>query len=323
MTELICWPLDNKQYTSVALGAAYAARSRGVLNADSFAAKTNGNNTITVGKGVGCIHVSDQWAAFPFSQGDVTLTFEDADGVNPRWDAIALVYDKNANTAGLEVRKGTASASPTLPSLRRSDDYDEIFLYRVTRPTGATKISADNVVDLRLDGSVCGLMWDTIDAVDTSVMEAAFEAFLQKIEAELNQLNAGTSAMMRATYDPQGRQTDIFKAIDGTAAMYTAKLTLDGWTACTGTEPYSGFAYKQTATLVPDNSGAPTVTANSTFTSGIQFIKTGIIATDEILGEVQDAINDDGLSVTGYGTVTVYVQEKPTAEINARWQITT
>lgn len=323
MTELICWPLDNKQYTSVALGAAYAARSRGVLNADSFAAKTNGNNTVTVGKGVGCIHVSDQWAAFPFSQGDVTLTFEDADGVNPRWDAIALVYDKNANTAGLEVRKGTASASPTLPSLRRSDDYDEIFLYRVTRPTGATKISADNVVDLRLDGSVCGLMRDTIDAVDTSVMEAAFEAFLQKIEAELNQLNAGTSAMMRATYDPQGRQTDIFKAIDGTAAMYTAKLTLNGWTACTGTEPYSGFAYKQTATLVPDNSGAPTVTANSTFTSGIQFIKTGIIATDEILGEVQDAINDDGLSVTGYGTVTVYVQEKPTAEINARWQITT
>lgn len=323
MTELICWPLDNKQYTSVALGAAYAARSRGVLNADSFAAKTNGNNTVTVGKGVGCIHVSDQWAAFPFSQGDVTLTFEDADGVNPRWDAIALVYDKNANTAGLEVRKGTASASPTLPSLRRSDDYDEIFLYRVTRPTGATKISADNVVDLRLDGSVCGLMRDTIDAVDTSVMEAAFEALLQKIEAELNQLNAGTSAMMRATYDPQGRQTDIFKAIDGTAAMYTAKLTLNGWTACTGTEPYSGFAYKQTATLVPDNSGAPTVTANSTFTSGIQFIKTGIIATDEILGEVQDAINDDGLSVTGYGTVTVYVQEKPTAEINARWQITT
>ena len=209
MTELICWPLDNKQYTSVALGAAYAARSRGVLNADSFAAKTNGNNTVTVGKGVGCIHVSDQWAAFPFSQGDVTLTFADADGVNPRWDAIALVYDKNANTAGLEVRKGTASAIPTLPSLRRSDDYDEIFLYRVTRPTGATKISADNVVDLRLDGAVCGLMRDTIDAVDTSVMEAAFEAFLQKIEAELNQLNAGTSAMMRATYDPQGRQQTV------------------------------------------------------------------------------------------------------------------
>lgn len=322
MTELICWPLDNKQYTSVALGAAYAARSRGVLNADSFAAKTNGNNTVTVGKGVGCIHVSDQWAAFPFSQGDVTLTFEDADGVNPRWDAIALVYDKNANTAGLEVRKGTASASPTLPSLRRSDDYDEIFLYRVTRPTGATKISADNVVDLRLDGSVCGLMRDTIDAVDTSVMEAAFEAFLQKIEAELNQLNAGTSAMMRATYDPQGRRTDIFKAIDGTSAVYTAKLTLNGWTVCTGTDLANGYAYKQTATLAKSNSNAPTVTVNSVFVSGVGFTPTGVVATDEELAEVLDIINA-GKTVSGAGTVTVYVKEKPSAAINARWSITT
>ena len=214
MTELTCWPLDNKPYTSVALGAAYAARSRGVLNADSFTATTNGDNTITVGKGVGCIHVSEQWAAFPLNEGDVLLTFADADGVYPRWDVIALVYDKNANTAGLEVRTGLAAETPALPALRRNDDYDEIFLYRVTRPVGATKITADNVVDLRLDGAVCGLMRDTIDAIDTSVMQAAFEAFLTQIETELKQLHAGTAAMLRTVYDPQGRQTDIFKEID-------------------------------------------------------------------------------------------------------------
>lgn len=214
MTELTCWPLDNKPYTSVALGAAYAARSRGVLNADSFTATTNGDNTITVGKGVGCIHVTEQWAAFPLNEGDVLLTFADADGVYPRWDVIALVYDKNANTAGLEVRTGLAAETPALPALRRNDDYDEIFLYRVTRPVGATKITADNVVDLRLDGAVCGLMRDTIDAIDTSVMQAAFEAFLTQIETELKQLHAGTATMLRATYDPQGRQTDIFKEID-------------------------------------------------------------------------------------------------------------
>lgn len=214
MTELTCWPLDNKPYTSVALGAAYAARSRGVLNADSFTATTNGDNTITVGKGVGCIHVTEQWAAFPLNEGDVLLTFADADGVYPRWDVIALVYDKNANTAGLEVRTGLAAETPAMPALRRNDDYDEIFLYRVTRPVGATKITADNVVDLRLDGAVCGLMRDTIDAIDTSVMQAAFEAFLTQIETELKQLHAGTATMLRATYDPQGRQTDIFKEID-------------------------------------------------------------------------------------------------------------
>lgn len=322
MTELTCWPLDNKPYTSVALGAAYAARSRGVLNADSFTATTNGDNTITVGKGVGCIHVSEQWAAFPLNEGDVLLTFADADGVYPRWDVIALVYDKNANTAGLEVRTGLAAETPALPALRRNDDYDEIFLYRVTRPVGATKITADNVVDLRLDGAVCGLMRDTIDAIDTKVMQAAFEAFLTQIETELKQLHAGTATMLRATYDPQGRQSDIFKAIDGTAALYTATLTLDGWEACSGTDLTNGYLYKQTATLTPDNSAAPAVTADSTFVSGVQFTPTGVAATDETLADVLNIIND-GRTVSRAGNVTVYVTEKPTAEIHARWAITT
>lgn len=322
MTELTCWPLDNKPYTSMALGAAYAARSRGVLNADSFTATTNGDNTITVGKGVGCIHVTEQWAAFPLNEGDVLLTFADADGVYPRWDVIALVYDKNANTAGLEVRTGLAAETPALPALRRNDDYDEIFLYRVTRPVGATKITADNVVDLRLDGSVCGLMRDTIDAIDTKVMQAAFEAFLTQIETELKQLHAGTATMLRTVYDPQGRQSDIFKAIDGTAALYTATLTLDGWEACSGTDLTNGYLYKQTAALTPDNSAAPAVTADSTFVSGVQFTPTGVAATDETLADVLNIIND-GRTVSGAGNVTVYVTEKPAAEIHARWAITT
>lgn len=201
MTELTCWPLDNKPYTSVALGAAYAARSRGVLNADSFTATTNGDNTITVGKGVGCIHVSEQWAAFPLNEGDVLLTFADADGVYPRWDVIALVYDKNANTAGLEVRTGLAAETPALPALRRNDDYDEIFLYRVTRSVGATKITADNVVDLRLDGSVCGLMRDTIDGIDTSVMQAQFAAWLQHTEDIADGLNAEYTEKFAAWFE--------------------------------------------------------------------------------------------------------------------------
>ena len=177
MTELTCWPLDNKEYTAEALGAAYAARSRGILHAADFTATANGDNTLTIGPGVGCIHPGTYWAAFPYLLANTQLTFTDADGTNPRWDAVALTYDKNTNTAGLEVRTGTASASPALPELRRDDDYDEIFLYRVTRPRGATKISADNIVDLRLDSTYCGLMRDTMDSVDTGVMNAAFTAF--------------------------------------------------------------------------------------------------------------------------------------------------
>lgn len=208
MTELICWPLDNKEYTAEALGAAYAARSRGILHAADFTATANGDNTLTIGPGVGCIHPGTYWAAFPYLLANTQLTFTDADGTNPRWDAVALTYDKNTNTAGLEVRTGTASASPALPELRRDDDYDEIFLYRITRPRGATKISADNIVDLRLDSTCCGLMRDTMDSVDTGVMNAAFTAFLQQIEAELAQLHAGTAVMTKGEYDPAGLGLD-------------------------------------------------------------------------------------------------------------------
>lgn len=208
MTELTCWPLDNKEYTAEALGAAYAARSRGILHAADFTATANGDNTLTIGPGVGCIHPGTYWAAFPYLLANTQLTFTDADGTNPRWDAVALTYDKNTNTAGLEVRTGTASASPALPELRRDDDYDEIFLYRVTRPRGATKISADNIVDLRLDSTCCGLMRDTMDGVDTGVMNAAFTAFLQQIEAELAQLHAGTAVMTKGEYDPAGLGLD-------------------------------------------------------------------------------------------------------------------
>lgn len=321
MTELTCWPLDNKPYTSVALGAAYAARSRGVLNADSFTATTNGDNTITVGKGVGCIHVSEQWAAFPLNEGDVLLTFADADGVYPRWDVIALVYDKNANTAGLEVRTGLAAETPALPALRRNDDYDEIFLYRVTRPVGATKITADNVVDLRLDGSVCGLMRDTIDGVDTSVMQAAFAAFLAQIETELKQLHAGTATMLRATYDPQDRQSDIFKAVDSVAPRYKARYTLAGWAAVTDeTAKANGYAYTQTAALTPIDANAPEITADSDFLSPPRYEPPGVPATEEVLDAVLAIINA-GHTVSGANTVTTMVQELPDAEIEIIWKM--
>ena len=57
MTELTCWPLDNKEYTAEALGAAYAARSRGILHAADFTATANGDGVLDgVAELLGCSH---------------------------------------------------------------------------------------------------------------------------------------------------------------------------------------------------------------------------------------------------------------------------
>lgn len=247
MTEITCWPLDNHEYTAEALGAAYAARSRGALNATDFAATTNGDNTLTIAPGVACLHPGTYWAAFAYLAQSTTLKLENADGAFPRWDAVALVYDKNANMAGLEVRTGLAAESPALPELRRNEDYDEIFLYRVTRPVGADKITADNVVDLRIDSACCGLMRDTIDAVDTSVMQKNFAAFLQNQSDTLAAFEADNYAAFTAWFDAMKGQLsedaagnlqlkidDLQKQID----IMTHKYAVPAWTG----NCYTGYA---------------------------------------------------------------------------------
>lgn len=127
-------------------------------------------------------------------------------------------------------------------------------------------------------------------------------------------------AMAESTYDPQGRNTDIFKYTDKVANIYYARLTLNGWTACSSADQAKGLLYQQTATLTCANSHAPVVTAASEFLSGIGYDKTGVPATDDVMNEVQDIIND-GVTVTAYNSVLVKVKKKPTAEIRARWVI--
>lgn len=302
MTELTCWPLDNKQYTAVALGAAYAARSRGLLTAESFSLTTNGDNTVTLAKGLGCLHVSEFWACFPYSTNDIIVQFEDADGVYPRKDVVVLGYDKNANQAGIYVRTGLAASSPVMPTIRRDNDYDEIYLYCVNRPTGATSITADNVEDLRLDDSYCGLMKDSLDAVDTSVMQASFEALLAQIEQELDQLNAGTATMLKATYDPQGKNQDIFSY---DAHLYKTIFYASGWS--------SSLPYTQRQGLTKMD-GGPDVTASSVICSAPMSRQTTDESTNKAFQRGLAYINA-GWLVLGNGTLEAHVFDKPTADV--------
>ncbi len=338
MTELEAWPLDGKRYTSVALGAAYAARSRGLLTAESFSLTTNGDNTVTLDKGLGCLHVSEFWACFPYSNKDITLQFEDADGVYPRKDVIVLGYDKNANQAGIYVRAGLAAETPEMPALRRDIDYDEMFLYCVNRPTGATSITPDNVEDLRLDAAYCGLMRDTIDAIDTSVMQAAFEAFLEKIKGQIDllqellaEVEGNTAWMLKSQYDTKGRGTDVYDYADGTAqthanavaAKYEGKYTLDGWVASTSEEQANGYTLAQEVALTAVTPGAPTVSAASEFLTGCGYDPTGVAATDEILDEVLAIVNAGVTSSLDGGKIRTVVKEKPAADIVLHWVIRT
>lgn len=332
MTTFNCWPLDNTEYTAQPLGAAYSARSRGLLNATDFAATSNGNNTVTFSAGCGCLKMSNYWGVFPCSLTDITLQFSDADGENPRYDMVALVLDKNNNVAGLDIVEGDPAETPTIPTMRRNDSYDEVFLYRVERPVGATSVTAANILDLRANNDYCGLMRDTIDGIDTSVLTAQITQYLadqQTAQDEFWTDNNDTFTAWRenqeSTFnawfdkikdnlstDAAGKlQLELLRVMAemDSRSIYTATMLLDGWTE-------SGGGYTQTANL----NGYGVVSADSVFYSGVMTTPTGVQATDEALQDALTIINA-GTATLGDGTVTVFVHEKPECDITCKWLI--
>ena len=127
--------------------------------------------------------------------------------------------------------------------------------------------------------------------------------------------------MLRATYDPQGRQSDIFKAVDSVAPRYKARYTLAGWAAVTDeTAKANGYAYTQTATLTPLDANAPEITAGSDFLSPPRYEPPGVPATEKVLDAVLAIINA-GHTVSGANAVTTMVQELPDAEIEIIWKM--
>ena len=96
--------------------------------------------------------------------------------------------------------------------------------------------------------------------------------------------------------------------------LYKATLTVAAWTSTTVN---SAAVYTQTVTPTKVN-GGPTITAQMQF-EGPMCRQTNNTDTNEKLLEVLNIINK-GCTVTGAGTVTVTVSEKPTSDIDAYWR---
>ena len=197
-------------------------RTSGVFGADgNLSVTANGDMTVSVSDGVGWL-ANDKADGTVFwndtkeqTGSELQLEIPLADPILTRIDRIVVSWDTVDYSVKprIEVLKGTAASTPAAPALTNNGLLRQISLAQIAIPAAASKITSANITDERLDSTVCGLVTDRVN-VDTKVMQEQFAAFLTQIETELKQLHAGTATMLRATYDPQGRQTDIFKEID-------------------------------------------------------------------------------------------------------------
>lgn len=281
-----------------------------------------------------------------------TFNIDVADGVLSRRDAIFIRYDLANREIKAYKAKGTPSSAPVAPTPLRTEDYWDLCVAIIHVDGGITKIDQSLIEDTRMNTNLCGIVHGVVDHIDTTtlykqiqqdlvnfqtVSQTEFDTWFDSIKDKLsgdtaanlqNQLteldsdldSAKSSILENATnitnlttrlntLDPNNKRTDVFAAM---THQYYATFLVDGWARANST-------YTQTAAFTAIT-GGPNVTATSKIMTGPMCKSSGNTATDEILRENLNLINE-GYGILRNNRITVTVTEKPTADIPVYWDI--
>lgn len=173
-----------------------------------------------------------------------------------------------------------------------------------------TLVSTDTYDVARAEGLIVE-EGDAFDADTMNDLESRISSGITGLQTDVA-TQIETEATERSKAD-----TYLQDNIDAVANVYAATLLLDDWDALSDS---SGYAYKQQAQIVAEESGKQPVTSDSVFLTPCYFTPTGVQATDESLSEALAIINA-GYTTSGSGTVTVLAAEKPACDITVKWTI--
>jgi len=93
------------------------------------------------------------------------LIIATADGVNPRIDRVVIRWSNVDRAINLAVKTGAPAVAPLAPELTRTADIYELGIADVTISKGVVSIIQDNITDIRLSSSLCGLVNSLVSAV--------------------------------------------------------------------------------------------------------------------------------------------------------------
>lgn len=162
-------------------------------NVDDMFAVTAGTG-MTVKVAAGKASLAHHWFK---SDAVETLSIGTAHAVLNRYDVVAIRLNVATRSIGLVVLTGTPASQPSVPQIRRDDEFFDLALAYVYVGAGVTAISQSVITDVRLNSAVCGIVTGIIDQLDTSTFmlqlqawmdaeKTAFEAWLATLTEELN-----------------------------------------------------------------------------------------------------------------------------------------
>lgn len=183
MSKIVLYPANDYDFDAADVAAYLAGLTSGVFSGDEdFPVTAAGGLKVTVGAGRGWVHPS-RFTGYSITKRESdTLTMPLADPSLPRIDRIVMRYDAGARAASLQVLQGTASSTPTAPTISRTELIYDLCLAEITRPAGSTSISTGQITDTRLDEALCGLVRDGVTGIPTDELLAAARERINALE---------------------------------------------------------------------------------------------------------------------------------------------
>lgn len=200
--SIITYPLNDIEYQAEDAELFHCTRSSGIYSGGDFGYSVIGNdNNITIEPGIGWIRNSSFSGKVVAQREAETLDLGLSDSSLPRWDVVAIQFSKALNQTALVVKHGAASSDPILPEISQTELVYELYICKVYRAAGSAAVTAADVTDLRLDPAYCGIMADSVTSVDTRGIASQVATLLERLQAEIDGINAGTEVMLKTVYD--------------------------------------------------------------------------------------------------------------------------
>ena len=265
-------------------------RTSGVFGADGNASVSpvpdsmavtvsDGNGWITNDNADGVVWWIDNESAFGSK---LQLSVDMSDSVFHRIDRVVVSWQTTNYVERPEVSilKGTPASNPVAPALTNDNVLRQISLAAINIPAGATSITYGMITDERLNPDVCGLVTCGI-GIDTTVMQEQFSSFLERIQDELADLEAGTAVELKklafhnvvasasdfianSTYADSGYNFRIALSLGGVSGAMTPEVVFGVKDATSGNfapvaETYGGGVYIYSATQPTEDIVIPTI----------------------------------------------------------------
>lgn len=183
MSKIVLYPANGYDFDAADVAAYLAGLTSGVFSSDEdFSVTAAGGLKVTVGAGRGWVHPS-RFTGYSITKRESdTLTLPLADPSLPRIDRVVMRYDAGARAADLQVLQGTASSTPTAPTISRTELIYDLCLAEITRPAGSTSITTGQITDTRLDEALCGIVRDGVTGIPTDELLAAAKERINALE---------------------------------------------------------------------------------------------------------------------------------------------